>query len=500
MKKNSLKYELLRVMYWVDKIQKNDLRLYGNHVNGKDTGATSKAIKELIGMEFIDEKDNGSILSITEKGRVYYADSKDLSASMFHENRFKGMYGAELNREMGISGLLAIMEVCGADALEKPSLCELWQHMADGKITDEKYFYTSRECREFIREKMNDDHGDDIIQRSRFRGFFISRYTSFIVYDSTSSNRRIRIVKNAEQKLKSLLEHEFRKVSSIGRTLPDGSKGGINALVLTRGTQVITELATGYKKGRTTPESKKLHEKWGNALSGQLLDATNSIFDRIFLVPSSGAGLDSLDYLVNHTYEEYLEEIKSNGILDLIYVPIYEIRILQQLSMLDAIVLTYPDMQKTIAHATGRHHRYLNGEYDPPVEMKETYDYNELGRIRGHFLIEQELTKRGYDSVRHFNSEKKKELPEVLGFTDKHLFYNSIGKSVSVSEVVSYLIEGKEPDLQNRKQYRRHRKTITIEVSNEFYLKLKKACSITGLSQGKYIMKYLDEALERSVL
>ncbi|MBQ7889509.1 MAG: hypothetical protein IJ356_07090 [Erysipelotrichaceae bacterium] len=166
-----------------------------------------------------------------------------------------------------------------------------------------------------------------------------------------------------------------------------------------------------------------------------LVDNSCELFEHIYVIPHNLAGIDSLTYIAQHTFEEWADDarelfedllgfelipdefIVTDWLLarDIekdtraIFVPYYDIKMLDFLHTFheDISIITYPDIADTISHSIRRG----NAIYDADGDLLDVQHYQKSGKPVGDTSIKKEKARKKSLKVVGVNislEEKKK--------------------------------------------------------------------------------------------
>lgn len=253
--------------------------------------------------------------------------------------------------------------------------------------------------------------------------------------------------------------------------------------------------------------------------SSMFLDAYNDVYKRLFVVSRNISGVRSLDYLCSNTLESWHKEsvelfktnpkyfiqninpiypyieLVGNNKMPSIYLPVYEAKILKEISELNfnPTIVTYEDMLDTIAHATRRINRYYDADFyiNDKRMVASLFDedsvlyYDYSGYTKGELIIRNYLKEH---NLAPLDANIYLKLPSLFNM-NKVDFYNSVAKEkISVREVVSSIDTA---TIEPEKRKYNIKKTITLHVSADFHKKVKRAAKYDNLTIQQSLMKLI---------
>ena len=419
----------------------------------------SEVQKALIDYGYIKEKEvtksvvdsrnpKVAVLAISKKGRVHLCDTlgteKYLSPELT-QAKFSTSNIDKMNRYLGDSRIMIIMHKAGIRAFpyEKPSLYHMYTHFSQqtynreldkdslydntlnlNKVMNDGVYYSIDEFRQFVRHEY-EGRMEDSFQGCRFRGVLVTKDQIILVYlSNVFDNKRIKLTSGQEERGIGLVEDVF----SVFNRIKDA-----NALIISSGNALVVDMAICGREG-VTNVNKGIPYK-----SLNLLDNSCDLFEHIYVIPHNMAGVDSLDYIAHHTFEQWqkdsrelFEELEDFELIPdefvankwliardvqkdirAIYVPYYDIKMLEFFHKFheDITIVTYEDMAETISHCLRREVPIYNVE----GELLEVNQYQLSGRLVGSTSINNE--KKRKKTLKHIgvnvSAEEKKMIEKM---------------------------------------------------------------------------------------
>ena len=281
-------------------------------------------------------------------------------------------------------------------------------------MNDRGAFYTKQEFSDFLNTL---DSGErETIKGSRAYGVYLSNHTAFLLYEEVpTGEKEIGVRHEFEMKFRQLVNRYFQNALKYRRRVPysDDKYTDLYTAVISDGESTVYSIAAGVKYGRvklTEEQSSDMEKRSAkyNALAkrheySKVIGVNKQKYPRVFVTPANDAGVLSMNYLCHHSIEDYFRDcavlIKSrpdlfvpsntmqepfvfgwektdeNRIINVVFMPVYEINLLRRLSLgsaeeedLDGLaVICQPEMADTISHTLTRTASY--------------YDMQTLGKV-----------------------------------------------------------------------------------------------------------------------
>ena len=482
---------------------------------------TTKGKNEIIDHLYIHKK------SYTQ----YFLDNADFLDLAFHTND-----SLKLNRRLEDSTIKILFDACNIHVYEKdkPKLYNLYLWLQSGERNsnndfteklNEGIYYSMEEVREFA-DSVKPNSSDKFFS-ARAKGVFLSWNKLLVVY--IGLHRLMKISDNLERQLLEVL-NPLAELLNVNRKLNDFNVirvtangyrtepkyNSIQALIISDGTSLVYTSAIGRAKGQIKDikrfNKSKIQDSKHNFL---FLASNNPLYERVFITPTTLEGINSLQYLITHTPETWKKDselIMSNipnfernteidpyytyqerdakGILHpAIFMPVYEINELYQISMFDyeCIIVTYRDMLDAIAHSVRKECKMYDADTHKPYTDSDFIIYDQKGYPSGLKKIQDSLAKQSKKfSVKEFNN-----LYTQFNCTNYIEFYNKIDKGlISENEIIEKLtLEEKKATVKHRRKPKK-----AIEVDEDLHEMLKKGAKHNNINMTSYVRKLLKNS------
>lgn len=536
---------------------RSDMIIYMDCVNGT-YGSGQKEIRkweknELLTTRYINKKDKSGdeaypAIVLTHPGKLFVSEN-ELSGD--HRTTFR--YVEENMKDFNTSDMKQVrvalndvrikllFESAGFPAftINKPTLKDLYEKLSGrtlgkseiniSKIRDDDLYkqvdeeeakemletgiyYSISEVKQFLNCFPSIDY--DEASRSRARGMFISQNNCFIVFiPHRGENKNIRISRRAEENLQELLG-ELLKLTDVNRrisslenkqTLNDNfdiQTNGISAIVIGDTDDIVYKLGKGLNKASDT----------GETTENIMWLTNNSLFKRVYAIPVSVKGVQSIMYLCENRIEDWHEEAKErmeNALTIKVYdydpyfpgaeirgghsvgfMPVYEMNTLYKIKTDKNVyaLMVYPDMVKAINKFICKEIHYYDIDTGDLLNRTETICIqSKSGTPLGRDVLVEEIKKRKLEC----NLKVIEEAYKQFEYKNKEEFYNAIAKREEGCPTLDEIIDALEPEERKGKK-RKKQKRVGIMVDSEFKEELKKAAKAYNLSITKYITRLIQ--------
>lgn len=532
--------------------------------------------EELFGPPAPGTRSGYNVVNITSKGIGTLIDESpdDLSDyyrihRSFVNRNFTTTVPENFFRELERTRVINLMSCGGVLALpgEKPSLYHLYavlsgktnydpavdnseelkQYPQKGydqiqqELQDGGYFYTTQEFRQF-NEQMEPDSADPLSKTLAY-GFFISHKACYMVYMSRPGDNRIisfQKSSTAEKYYKGRINLFFEDYVNYSKSYISLNRkqygSDISCIVISDGNALVRSMSADENKAPGKSTGASLTQEY-------VLIHDNPLFQFIYVVPSNKLGLQHLDYLLTHSFREYLNESEllikegeqlfiptgsleapfsyglqkqpnKRGITNdvVLYLPVYEVNLLHELSRRTWIngkeeydtygIITMPEMVETLAKATGKNNIYydlsslkqirFDRNFKEPV-LLDAQEYEIVQKLiqanelldRGpvYNLYQLELVRTGASILKAVSEPIPENIPK------------SLSKLRFIPEEVS------EPEKDNapvKSAKRRHRRkppvNLTVNcITHDNSDLIRKAAKLSGKTLSQYMLDILLE-------
>lgn len=473
--------ELLSVMSNIGQCYESDLRL----AMGTD-GHVSDVINRLIEKGYIarsqllcpddPHREFVNVLLITYSGRIRLSDKRqdndyNVKIGKFVNKRFNVKLPTDLHRELSYSRLLLEMYQAGIRVFpdDKPSLLRLYSETKGKNYVSKNewmysdflelkhilsgVFYTKDEVRELI--AINNPQDDINVKGARFKGVYFDGERTCLVYQpDIFKNRTLSLNEGIEKRTIKILENTFRYFNYADY---------MDAMVLTNGSALITDMGIGGKEG--TIKEKTIKETGFVKNRKILLNFNCSLFKNIYCFPHTKDGIRQLKYFVSHKKEDLLADTLSICDRTQAFTPMPEI--------IDHII----DQDLVIKNSkTGASAIYI--PYYNIKQLKEISGfYEELTIITSPYMADR--------------------LSHIIRRTNP--FFDIDGNPIQVKQ---YQKNGRPVGVEapKKKQKRKPKmQRINVELTLDDYKGLKKICNYKNITMAKFIRNYLKPAIKEEM-
>ena len=366
-------------------------------------------------------------------------------------------------------------------------------------------FYSISEVRRFL-ESWHHETMEKLFA-TRARGVYISKDKICPVYVSPrGDNRNFYIKVNAELALLDELEILF-EITEADRLLPEladqhyvnGQKkktaipeNRFDAIIIGDTDNLVTRLV------------RKPKTKSGEDITANWLTGNQSMFGRVFEIPFTMTGLDSLAYITCHSIEDWHEQMTvwfdqhngfdrddrygiypatcGKGRILATYMPVYDCNQIESIRdhEFSVAIVTYSDMVPVLHKALARPVRYfdiLTG-HELTALTEETGSYDKAGKLKGFSMVRISLAQSGKD----FRMESMKKLAEDRNVTLVEYSDMIERGEIPLSEVISLI-----DTVDKKRRSGKNSEHISFLVDRQFRKNLEDAARAYHLSISEYI-------------
>lgn len=437
----------------------------------------------------------------------------------------------------------------------------------------EGIYYTKEEVRRYL--KLINPNIADTFKSVNFNGIYISEKTFLVNFVLGYVRNKRYVVSDAELKnmlkiFKDRIATPFTKVERGIGNLTDGQRyfNQIDAVTIGIGNSHVYTEAIGKKFGKIKDKNPKRKYERKSAKT-DILDCHSKNFKRIYSLTDNKSGIDMLSYLCSYSLEEYHSQelelfneddrfVPANNsnlfpstykLLNLpsIYLPVYEIKILNKLSndfnkqQKPLLVCCKKEMMETISHCLRLYSGGIDeqGKIKPGlffVEVKETSDtislgkfynptsgmynvYDEDGYIKGRRLIDDYLFVRkmkinsevDYTTLAE-NLRRGNGSTELSEFELKAKMYNNIAYYQHADDYIQKIIDEYGDDtnvegtvyivpLKPKSKYQKvviNKDQIQVSISTDFKRKVRHMADKKSVSSSALIREAVETFLQAS--
>lgn len=557
LRKRSMPRVLCMYLLQIGMCFKKDLTLIGKQFGTEQK--TSETISQLVKCGYITEiiiqgkKKRPSIaMSLTRSGRIallnkFYDEGNgnwsDDDSNINAINDFRTTSEEILIQRLTESSIKTLLFVCNIAIFkkDKPDLYDLYTTLRHNQLNNENkrnemlstekayeylnqgIYYSMKEIREFT-NKINKEDDLDTFYGSRAKGIVITDTNCYVIYAQRyQSDTMIKLASTTETRLidnlSPLLRYTnvYRELDGFNKKDANGvtqkSYGDVFALTIANGNSLVYSMATGNKQGHikgnsqieTTLNKRQKYKEYAITDFYTLLDGNCPIFSRVFVVPKNNAGIESLNYLLHTTQEQWREDSKEilknitgakaddyNPLYPYVenknktlYMPVYEVKEMYNIFKqgFPVSIITGNDMQDTIAHGCRVDIRFYDKDnYTLATDNIAYYEPN--GYYKGKQLIKNKL-----DAQFIFVKDNVWQiLPKRFDMKPIE-FYNAVYENkIDMNKVISICKEY-EKEQKNRKKIRHSKMSLTM--SEDFAKDLKKAAKYKHISRSTYIKQLI---------
>lgn len=551
--------ELYEMLMEVGSCYKSDASLYLGYLFG-DRSRGSRLINYaekngLVSYRFINGgrcKRDYAVVTLSYQGKwhairkeLYNSEEDTMDRIEMSDKDFDTHDLDDLNKQLMANRVKLAFEAVGIPAfpLHKPSLRMLFETLASRHIrvyeNKTKYRFlrdegnylsmTYEECRDIIESGVYysiaevrsflEDVNQNTLEKtfgSKAIGVFISLNRIAVVFAAPrGDNKNIFIRSSAEDSLLSELEVLF-EITNVYRQLPTmidrGYENGtehkspapvnrFDAFVIGDSDDLVSKLV------------RKIKTKSGEDVTTNWLTGQPSLFERVYEIPFTTIGLDSLAYLTSHSIENWQEEMleyfENNPHFSVncnfalypalhkmgnelaTYMPVYECNQIEKVRSenFPVVFVTYPDMVKTISKATARKdilfYDITTGE-DITSMVKLRYGLD--GSPAGLSKVKAKLAEEDKDV-------KISELKTVAENAD--MDYHELCDKIDTGEIPVEEIVPQIETVPLKKRTKHFTENVSVLMNKEMKRNLEKAARYYNCSVPAYIRMFIKDQAKK---
>lgn len=578
-KKQTISDNILKFLFVYGKARVTDINRYANYVY-ETTSRGYTICSWLLSEELIVEASYQLSVSTRDgkkkiKDKVYAISSKgeEYISRIYPQLKSKGEYLMQgqalpeesdaLDRDLTDKGIMLCFLAIGIAVFpdDKPSIDHLvykGQRILPGykdNLSDEECnlfmqnrvdnqtgeyicggaYYSIREFTEYV--KRSETIGDTF-SGTRIRGIFVSSENCHLIFSSRRySNKMVSVKYKSEKALLRAVKKAF-SFTNVYRPIKELSTSSHirmnrpSAIVFSDGKRLAYEMATGdvrgrRKKGKDMIEKVESLEKSYKFNSSNDSDSANypttyltagtDLYDDLYVMPLSLAGLSALEYLVTNSKENMIKDAqavmddipdfnKTDNTFELYpylnlkyrdnpsypeYIPVINVMQLRWIREKGGVpfIITDKDLLDPIAHSIRLPAIYYDAATGEEFPEDEVYVYGKTGRVAGIERLQAVLEQNGLTIS---EPNEWHEIPKRMEMNHIEL-YNGIARGYIETEDVLPHIKTKH--VKRKKQINKHH-CISFLVDEESYREIQKISQEEGIKLSVYLRNLVRNDLK----